>query len=218
MEELLSTEMIVREIMEDARKKAQRILNTADEAARSKAAEWEKKTAAALGEMETRYAEQRRVAAHEIMTLLPIDKRRAKAKKIEEMLGAAVKNWYAGLSRKNVLALLQRELAQRLAFCDSFAAPGGAQKIREAQRIRATIHKLERPEAKALLQAVLPGRPCDIEEAHSASPYPELVLETPDARIYASIGRAVEFFISERRAELAGALVGEAALHEEGPC
>ena len=202
MEELQSTEILDREILEDARKKAQRILKSADEAAHSEAFNWEKKTAAALDEMRKKYEQQGVLATQEIMTLLPIDQRRAKAKKIEELLNKAVENWFAGLSRKSVLALLQQELAQRIALCDGLAGSG------KAQGIHATIHKLDRTEAQAILRAVLPGRSCTIEETYSASPYPELVLETQDTRIYASIGKTVDFFLSERRAELVEALIG----------
>jgi len=206
MEELQSTKMLAREILEDARKKAQRILKTADEAVESKSAEWEKKTAETLDEMEKKYAQQGMLATQEIMTLLPIDKRRVKAKKIEELLNEAVENWYAGLSRKSVLALLQQELARRLAFCGEFAGSG------KDQGIRAVIHKIDRSEAQAILRAALPGKTCAIEETRSSSPYPELVLETQDTRVYASVGRTVDFFLSERRAELIEALLGEEGL------
>ena len=202
MEELQSTEILDREILEDARKKAQRILKSADDAARAESANWEKKTTAALDEMRKKYAQQGVLATQEIMTLLPIDQRRAKAKKIEELLNEAVGNWFASLSRKSVLALLQQELEQRIGLCDGLAGTG------KAQGIRATIHKLDRTEAQAILRAVLPGRSCTIEETYSASPYPELVLETHDARIYASIGKTVDFFLNERRAELVEALIG----------
>ena len=52
MEELQSTEILEREILEDARKKAMRILKTADDTIRAKTAEWEKKTADAVAELE----------------------------------------------------------------------------------------------------------------------------------------------------------------------
>jgi len=206
MEELQSTEILAQEILEDARKRAQRILKSADDMVKSKSVEWEKKTAETLRELDHKYEEQGRLDAHEIMTFLPIDKRRAKAKRIEELLGAAVEQWYAGLGRKKVLALLQQELAQRVAFCGGFADSASA--------YRASIHKLDRAEAKAILQAVLPGKTCAIEETYSPSPYPELVLERGDLRVYASIGKTVEFFLGEQRAELAEALLGKAALHD----
>jgi hypothetical protein len=86
MEELQSTEALDREILEDARKKAHRILKTADDTIKAKSTEWEKNTAAALGELEKKYAAQGKIAASEIMAFLPMDKHRLRATKIEELL------------------------------------------------------------------------------------------------------------------------------------
>lgn len=209
MEELQSTEILDREILEDARKKASRILKTADDTVKSKAAEWEKKTASAVGEMEQRFSQQARGAVDEIMAVLPIDKRRAKAKKVEELLKTAVEGWYSRLSRQQVLALLRQELAKRVADYSESTGPDALGEI------RATIHKISRDEAQAILQAVLPGRPCAVEEARSAAAYPELVLETREARIHASIGKAVDFYLGEQRAELLEALLGKAEIAGE---
>jgi len=206
MEELQSTELLDREILEDARKKAHRILKTAEDTIKTKSAEWEQKLSASLVELEEKYAQQGKLAADEIMARLPIDKRRTKAKKIEELLRSAAETWYGGLSRGRVLDLLKKELEKRLAATEKFTADGG---------IHVQIHKIERTEAQTVLQAVLPGKPCVIEEIHSDSAYPEIILETPQARIYASIGKIVDFLLGKKRAELVEALLGEAALLDQ---
>ena len=198
MEELQSTEILDREILEDARKKAHRILKTAEDTIKAKTAEWEKNLAAALGELEKKYEQQGKSAIDEIMVRLPIDKRRIKAKKIDELLYGAVETWYSGLSRKRILDLLKDELAKRVIDSNTSAAAGG---------IRAK-HNIEQAEAQALVQQVLPG-PCVIEQVHSASAYPEIIVETPEARIYASIAKTVNFYLSEKRAELVEALLGQ---------
>jgi vacuolar-type H+-ATPase subunit E/Vma4 len=205
MEELQSTELLDREILEDARKKAYRILKTADETIKNNLAEGEKKLASVLDTLEKKYALQGRLATEEVMARLPIDKRRAKAKKIEELLNSAVKTWYEGLSRARVLELLKKELAKRLASADESVVTG---------EILIQIHRIERAEAQTLLQAVLPGKPCIIEEIHSASAYPEIIVETPQVRIYASIGKSVDFFLGEKRIELLEALMGKEALDQ----
>ena len=209
MEELQSTEILAREILEDARKKAQRILKTAEDTIQAKSAEWEKKAAAAIAELEQKYAEQKKNAAIEVMAVLPLDKYRARAKKIEELLGAAVENWFARLSREQVLALLRKELAMRLA---AYAGISGSELGGE---IQASFHKIERSEAQTLLKAVLPGKSCTFREIHSTAAYPELVLETEEVRIHASIGKTVDFFLGEKRAELVEALLGSVELIEE---
>ena len=208
MEELQSTEILDREILEDARKKAHRILKTAESTITAKSADWEKNLNAVLDELEKKYAQHGKLAVDEITARLPIDKRRAKARKIEELLYSAVKTWYGGLSRERILDLLRKELEKRIAACEKFTTAGG---------VRVYIHLLEQAEAQALLQAVLPSAPgidipCIIEEIHAASDYPEITLETPKVRIYASISKIVDFFLGEKRAELAEALLGKTAL------
>jgi hypothetical protein len=207
MEELQSTEILDREILEDARKKAYRILNAADDAVKAKAAEWEQKTAALVNELEQKHTQQREHTAAEIMARLPVDKRRAKTEKIESLLKQAAADWYAGLSRERVLSLLEKELARRLAGCGEFfnrTLAGGPP--------RAIIHKLEQNEADAILKKVSPGQNFTIEKIPSGCPYPEIILENSAARISASINKTIDFFLHEQRAELTAALLGEDAL------
>jgi len=206
MEELQSTELLDREILEDARKKAHRILKTAEETIKAKSAEWEDKLSASLTELEKKYAEQGQFAADEIMARLPIDKRRTKAKKIETLLRSAAETWYGGLSRRRVIDLLKKELGKRIAATEKFSADGG---------IRARIHQIERSEAQTVLQAALPGKTCTVEEIRSVSAYPEIILETPQARIYASVGKIVDFLLGDKRAELVEALLGKEVLLDQ---
>jgi vacuolar-type H+-ATPase subunit E/Vma4 len=204
MEELQTTEILDREILEDARKKAYRILKTADETVKTKAGEWEKKISATVDDLRQKYEEQRALAAAEIMARLPMDKRRAKAEKIESLFRQAVDAWYAGLGREQVLAILKQELTERLAECEEFSAG--------TEGPRALVHKLDRSEAESVLKAALGGKACGIEEASSAALYPELILENSRVRITASIQKTVDFFLHEKRAELATALLGESAV------
>jgi vacuolar-type H+-ATPase subunit E/Vma4 len=203
MEELQSTEILEREMLEDARKKAARILKAADETVKTKSAEWEKKTTEDLAELDRKFAEQGRFAAEEIMAVLPMDKRRAQSEKFEGLLKSAVETWYAGLSRERVLGLLKKELAKRLAVCGEFTGAG---------QFRAVIHKLTQAEAESILKHL--SLSCQIEEAQSSAAYPEFILENNDLRIYASIGKTVDFFLREKRAELIEALLGKAAAGE----
>jgi len=208
MEELQSTDILDREILEDARKKAYRILKAADDTIKAKSVDWETKLSSTLDELEKKYARNSKSAADEIMAVLPIDKQRAKAKKIEELLHLAVESWFSRMSRKRVLGFLQAELAKRLASCGGFSASGG---------ITAYIHKVEKAEAEPVLRAVLPDKPCTVETMQSAAAYPEIILENQEVRIYASIGKTVEFILGEKREELITALLGENALGNKTP-
>jgi hypothetical protein len=207
MEELQSTDILDKEILEDARKKALRILKAANDTIKAKSDDWESKLTAALDELNERYANRGKSADEEIMAVLPIDKQRARARKIEELLNSAVENWYSRLNRRRVLGFLQTELSKRLASCGDFSASGG---------IRAYIHKVEPAEAEAILKAVLPGKTCTIETMQSTPAYPQITLENGEIRIYASIGKAVDFILGEKREELIAALLGENALAAGG--
>jgi len=201
MEELQSTDNLDKEILEDARKKAHKILKAADDTIKSKTADWEKKLTATLGELEEKYAKNSKSITEEIMAVLPIDKQRARARKIEELLNSAVESWYVRLNRKRVLDFLQMELSKRLASCGGFSS---------SEQINAYIHKVEKPEAEAIIKAVLPGKACNIEKTQSTAAYPQIILENKDVRIYASVGKAVEFILGEKREELIAALLGDA--------
>jgi V/A-type H+-transporting ATPase subunit E len=202
MEELQSTDILDRERLEDARKKAHRILKAADDTIKAKSAEWETKLKTTLDELEKKYAKNSKSAADEIMAVLPIDKQRARARKIEELLHLAVENWYLSLSRKRVLGFLQTELSKRLASCGGFSASTG---------ITASIHKVEKAEAEAILKAILPGKTCTVETMQSTAAYPIIILENNEVRIYASIGKTVDFILGEKREELITALLGDAS-------
>ena len=205
MEELQTTEILDREILEDARKKAFKVLKSADDTIKAKSREWENKISEALKELEEKFAGQGRLAAGEIAAILPMDKRRAKAERIESLLRSSVETWYAGLSRERVLDFIKKELKKRLAVCGGINRAHG--------QCRAVIRKLTRVEAAAVLKEVLPDVPCLIEETQSDG-YPEFILENNDVRIYASINKTVDFFLKEKRAELVEALLGKDAVQD----
>ncbi|WP_461248314.1 ATPase, partial [Treponema sp. R6D11] len=141
MEELQSTEILDREILEDARKKAVRILKTADETVTAQTAEWEKKTLTNIDELDKKYEEQREISASKIMARLPIDKHRVKIEKIEALLSQAVETWFKNLSRQKILDILAEELKKRLALCEDFS---------KAAKINAGINGISRSEAETV--------------------------------------------------------------------
>ena len=58
MEELKSTELLDREILEDARKKAHKILNTAGDSLGAQTRDWDEKIRSALASIGKSYAEK----------------------------------------------------------------------------------------------------------------------------------------------------------------
>jgi hypothetical protein len=201
MEELQSTEALEREILEDARKKAAKILKNADDAVLAKSSEWEKKTAAALDALDKKFALQGEASEREIMIRLPLDKRRARMQRIEKMLESAVDNWYLGLGRAKVIELLKTELVKRLKFCGDFQ-----------NWETCLFNRLERAEAEAIIGEALGKNGIPFKEISPQGKFPEIILETKSARVTSSINQIVGYFLSEKRRELTEALLGSEAL------
>jgi len=204
MEELQSTEILDREILEDARKKVVRILKSAEDTINAQNAEWEKKTVSSIDELDKKYKEQREISAAKIMSRLPIDKHRVKIEKIESLLFSAVETWYKNLSRQKTLDLLAEELAKRLALCEDFY---------KAAKIDARINGINRKEAETVFQKI--KIKCVINEDTIASRYPSITLDTGETRIIAGIENIVNFLLQEKRAELVEALIDPAFIKEE---
>jgi hypothetical protein len=222
MEELRSTEILDREILEDARKKAFRILKTADDTVKAADERWEKKAKRAGADIARKYAERTEKTRTEIMARLPLDKRRARSEKIEALLQEAMEGALAGFSRERLLGLLEKELARRLDFCrdegelESALGPGAAPVFfyrnisrDEAAAIFGRLLPPElRPGPEALAEAgtagaAIPGLP--------AGDLPLMGIDSRKARITASIETASADLLREKRAELLSALLGREA-------
>jgi len=204
MEELQSTEILDREILEDARKKVVRILKTADETVNTQTADWEKKTLTTIDELDKKYEEQKETAAAKIMARLPIDKHRVKIEKIEGLLSSAAETWYKNLSRRRILDILAEELKKRLAVCEDFY---------KAEKINARINGINRGEAEDIFKKI--NISCEINENKITSRYPSVTIETGRIRIIAGIENIVDFLLQEKRAELVDALVEPGFIKEE---
>jgi vacuolar-type H+-ATPase subunit E/Vma4 len=213
MEELQSTKILDREILEDARKKAYRILKAADDTVKANAQEWAKKSGQVLGELKARWDERLKTSAAEIMARLPLDKRRAKSEIIERLLKSAVDAWFESLSGDEVLGLLEKELSRLLNAGGEFLS-GAAETAAGEAAINAVFHNLSRTEGEAVLKKKLSGKTIAISEAPSALVYPEIILTTKKVRITASINIVLDEILHNKREELVKALIGEAARND----
>jgi len=207
MEELQSTEILDREILEDARKKAWRILKTADETIKNQNREWEKKTAGNFSELDEKYAELIKTETKKVMARLPVDKQRIKIEKIESLLRSAVENWYKSLSRAQILGLLGGELAM---LNEQITKNSG--QITEDKEQIAFFSGLERQEAENLLKSA--NYTYKSEEVKSTDGYPSIVIEKSEVRIIASFGKMIDSLLLEKRAELTETLAGREFLGE----
>jgi len=199
MEELQSTEILEREILEDARKKALRILKNADDTIRIKTSEWEKKTSQTIIELEENYNKQKEAAAEKVMARLPVDKLRCKVEKIENLLLCAVETWYKGLSRQRILELLADDFSKRFALCEE---------ILTAATRNVSYSGIDRKEAETFFKNI--NAKFTINEPSAAGNYPYIMVETEKVRIISSIQRIINFYLQEKRAELIEALTDTA--------
>ncbi len=90
MEEVRNSENLKKEILEDARKKAERIVKNAEKQANGIRDEWDRKTAEDLAEIDKEYTTRASYLEKETMAALPLEKRRIRqnffTEKFEECL------------------------------------------------------------------------------------------------------------------------------------
>ncbi|MDR1903213.1 MAG: ATPase [Treponema sp.] len=224
MEELQTTEVLDREILEDARKKAYRILKTADDEVKAQGDIWERKIRESLDELRDKYTKRIFNTREEIMARLPLDKRRSESEYIEGLLADKVEAFLSGLARSNLLAVLERSLAKRLAeFIDSVSAPPAPGVQQEPLPFKVTIRNISRSEAGALLERCLQaykGRTSApscfsliFDDADASLTlnhrYPCIILDAGIAIIRASVEDSVDILLEDKRSELTCALLGE---------
>lgn len=226
MEELQSTEVLDREILEDARKKAQRILKTADETGRTQAEAWEKKTADAIADAKKRYQERLEGDREEIMARLPLDKRRIRLEKIEALLHSAIRDYLAALSPDRMLALLGSELEKRLQLCPEIGSSQSQKAPTEGVPLLEVMFRgIGEGELETLLNKLLPATgnnavPWVIRRDYSfyglPGDFPAIIINADKVRITASVDNAVDSLLKDKRAELVSSLLDPAALSGDG--
>jgi vacuolar-type H+-ATPase subunit E/Vma4 len=201
MEELQSTEVLDREILEDARRKARRILKTADEEAAASEKVWEKKTQKARTGLTRRFEERLEAGRVEIMARLPLDKRRLALERIDRLLNEAAASFLENAGREKLLGILEREL------CERSAEIAGHDK----DTFKVVYCSLSRDEAEGLVKRAFPNSALNLEEGR-AGRFPGIMADSGAVRVSVSVDAAVKTLLSEKRGELAAALLGKEAL------
>lgn len=206
MEELQSTDVLDKEILEDARKKARRILNTAEETITASAAAWEKRMEKDLRTLKKSFAVRTEKIREEIMARLPLDKRRAYSEKAEALLLSAMRNYLGALSREKILALLEKEIKRYAAGLPE-SDPGPWE---------VGCRSLSQEELNNLLAKSLPGIDWAFKktmEFHQLpGSFPAIIINSPMVRLTASVDAFAAVLLEDSRAELAAALLGPSVL------
>lgn len=209
MEELRASDALDREILEDARKKADKILRAADTSISKAEAEWAKRGESDLAQLDARYEAELAQTMDEIRGRAPLDKRRLRSEYAGKALEKAMFAWLDSLPRPRVLSLLARELSVRLPRIASESGP-----------FKAKVSGLSRDEAASLLK----GLPCTIEllspaagACPAAMPSCQRALMRIEGQgivLRVSIDELASRMLDEKRAELARSLLGEGVLND----
>ncbi|AEF81592.1 hypothetical protein [Leadbettera azotonutricia] len=205
MEELRSTEVLDREILEDARKKAFKILKTADDTVQSQTKRWEKKTLKAVDDIRKTYAQRLDTLREEILARLPLDKRRLRSETAERFLRDAMEAFLQSLPRSEVLAVLEKEFSERVEACAE---------LNDSKTAIVYAGMSEAEILGMLKKSKLIEWDLKKDESASAAKLPSLTLNVPAAKISASVDDAARELLEEKRAELIKALLGEGALND----
>jgi hypothetical protein len=219
MEELQSTDVLDKEILEDARKKARRILKTAEESIAAAAIAWEERAAKDTGELKRSFAIRTEKIREELMARLPLDKRRAYSEKVESLLLSAMQDYLGSLSREKLLGLLEKELRRCAGDFVAISAEGLPETASGAPPILVGCRGLTEEELKTLITKALPGINWTFERAKDfhklPGSFPAIIVEAPAVRLTASLDALAAALLEDSRAELVTALLGPSAL--EGP-
>lgn len=203
MEEIRSTKRLESEILEDARKKAARILQNAEAALEKSRKNWAEKQEQALTAMEQQYKTRIEKRRYEIMARLPLDKRRIRAERAEKLLNEAMQNYLQSLSRPKQIKLLQKELERIKAWIQG-----------KPELIEYT--GLTKAEAESLASVVYKDLPADIlvQSASDEKSPGALFITTESLSARVSLSELARNLLSDKRSELAEALLGEESLHD----
>jgi len=196
MEEIRGTEALEREILEDARKRADRIIRKAEENARLLGAQTEQRIKEAKAALLSEYQIKKRTAELEMLSRLPLEKARLDILYRDEILRKALKEALASMNpRLFGLWCVKRLVCQ-------------VELVRKSPA-KVLVHGLDSETMRDIGALFGQGSDISIEEA-STMKVRGLIVEPMDAsyRISITENDLLEWLLDEKRGELAAALFG----------
>ncbi len=196
MEEIRGTEALEREILEDARKRADRIIRKAEENARLLGAQTEHRIKEAKAALLSEYQIKKRTAELEMLSRLPLEKARLDILYRDEMLRKALQEALASMNpRLFGLWCVKRLVCQ-------------VELVRKSPA-KVLVHGLDSETMRDIGALFGQGSDISIEEA-STMKVRGLIVEPMDAsyRISITENDLLEWLLDEKRGELAAALFG----------
>jgi V/A-type H+-transporting ATPase subunit E len=197
MEEIASTEELRKEIFEDARRKAERLLQEADEEAGRLARSGEEASAKALDEIARGLGARIERLRAEADARIPLEKNRLKAAYVDERIRLALAAFIAALPEERVGALSAAALRR--------AAP-----ILTGRELRIRYKGIGGRSAARIVAELFPGTSEPVEDA--ALPSRGMAVSAADGSLdfAATMDLVAEDLASRCRGELARALCAEA--------
>ena len=196
MEEIRGTEALEREILEDARKRADRIIRKAEENARLLGAQTEQRIKEAKAALLSEYQIKKRTAELEMLSRLPLEKARLDILYRDEILRKALKEALASMNpRLFGLWCVKRLVCQ-------------VELVRKSPA-KVLVHGLDSETMRDIGALFGQGSDISIEEAPTMK-VRGLIVEPMDAsyRISITENDLLEWLLDEKRGELAAALFG----------
>jgi V/A-type H+-transporting ATPase subunit E len=199
MEEIVSTEPLEKEILSDARKKAERILKDSGLELESARRSGQERTDKALEALASDYGSRAKRYRDESLARLPLEKARIKAAHVDALLKRAMGAYLESLGA----AECDRLLLELLSRADSLVG---------SSRVSVRYRGLERAEAEGLASKAFPGSHIASISEDASLGSVGLVAATEDGNLSAraTLDLIGERLLDEDRGELAKTLCGEA--------
>ena len=203
MEVVKSGDALEKQILEDARAKASRIIAEADKECAGLRAEWQRTTEADGARLEGDRDARLAAVRHELGASLPLDFMRARLSHIQNALDKALDEYFAGLSPSDLSRVLGSLLAR--------VAP-----VMHGASVVVHAAGISPEQARRVVEEKIPGvRVESVEETGQDGPRGArnvgLVLETKDGRIRfrGTLRELGAQLLEQHREELAVALLGK---------
>jgi vacuolar-type H+-ATPase subunit E/Vma4 len=196
MEEIRGTEALEQEILDDARRRADRILRRAGEEARAWEAQTDQQIQQAVEALEHEYQAKREAAEQEMRSRFPLETLRLEIEYRDKVLRKSLEDSLAALEPRLFGAWCLRRLTRAAEL-----VRGSAAKVLVHGLDAATVQELKELFAESPAVAV---------EASTSMKAPGLRVEPADGSYHISITQdeLVAWLLDEKRGELAAALFG----------
>jgi len=203
MEELRSTEILDREIQEDARRKAEKILKGADSECADILSQVAVRIAKVQADKKAEYASRIEAVRRDAEAAIPLEKQRRLVSYVDSQVREAILDWFSSLTAEKRLELLSRH-AERYRSALSLkrltiSACGYSEK--DAQRFARDLFGAESIASVRILTA---------SEAAKAGFTDGFRIETEDKSIVCrvTLEEVRDMILSDKRQEIADALLG----------